>query len=78
MAEAKTSRSKKKNNLVISEYTRIEGEFLAVYPTDGTSKYDVPGNLYLDIPIDEINQYVFLIITRDKKAEDVLFKISLN
>jgi len=56
----------------------VEGRFLKVNPTDGTKKYDLPGNLYLDIPINEINQYTYLLIASDKKAEDVLFKISLN
>jgi len=56
----------------------VEGRFLKVNPTDGTSKYDVPGNLYLDIPINEINQYTYLLIASDKIAEDVLFKIKLN
>ena len=56
----------------------IEGEFLTVNPTDGTKKYDVPGNLYLDIPIEKINQYTYLLISSDKKAEDVILKINLN
>lgn len=56
----------------------IEGEFIKANPTDGTSKYDAFGNLYLDIPVSEINQYTYLRITSDKKAEDVICKIKLN
>lgn len=55
----------------------IEGEFLAVKPTDGTKKYDVAGNLYLDIPLNQIAQGVYLIVSEDKKANDILFKVSL-
>ncbi|KUG25577.1 hypothetical protein ASZ90_004595 [hydrocarbon metagenome] len=56
----------------------IEGEFIKVNPTDGTTKYDAFGNLYFDIPVSEINQYTYLLITSDKKAEDVICKIKLN
>lgn len=56
----------------------IEGEFIKVNPTDGTTKYDAFGILNFDIPVSEINQYTYLLITSDKKAEDVICKIKLN
>lgn len=55
----------------------IEGEFIKVNPTDGTTKYDAFGNLYLDIPVNEINQYTYLLITSDKQTDDVICKIKL-
>jgi len=55
----------------------VEGEFLAVYPSNGTNTYTERGNFYLKIPIEQVNQYTYLLITSDKKAEDVICKISL-
>lgn len=56
----------------------IEGEFIKVNPTDGTSKYDAFGILNFDIPVNEINQYTRILITSDKKAENVICKVKLN
>lgn len=55
-----------------------EGEFIMVNPTDGTTKYDAFGILNFDIPVSEINQYTYLLITSDKKAENLICKIKLN